>query len=146
MIFLFLTPAYRSIINPVNPITNTLPISGMSTNTKNIITWTIRYFLTISRDCKSGFLRINHRAKNITYHILKNSAGCMEGSQGIFNHHLAPFRDIHIPGIKTNIWNKRINTLKIVRNLLFFNAFNGKIYTITHAPIARTRLISCLKK
>ncbi|MEI8252503.1 MAG: hypothetical protein WCG25_01850 [bacterium] len=58
-------------------------------------------------------------ARNITYHNLKNSAGCILGSQGIFIHHLAQFKTIQTHGINTASCSASI-TIAIIFTFLLF--------------------------
>jgi len=74
---------------------------------------------------KNSFLFIisrflsSHEDKNNTYHILKNSDGCILGNHGRLIHHLAQFNSTPNHGINTDICNN-IRTTHIITIILFF--------------------------
>jgi len=102
MIYLNLAQAYRHINKPVNHITNTVHISGIKTNRKNIIALITTKFMKNCLVFMTSYFLINQLDMKRTYHSLKNSAGCRVVTHGIDIHHLAQLKTTHIQGTNTN--------------------------------------------
>jgi hypothetical protein len=125
--FLNFSHAYRAITNPVSQSIRTVHKSGTSKNIKNKIAFSTTKAIKNSF-LSTKFLFLKSRlAKNITYHNLKNSAGCILGNQGIFIHHLAQFKTIPTHGINTASCSAMIAIAIIFTFLLFWKNFIGTL-------------------
>lgn len=116
-IYLTLAPAYRHIINPTNPITSTLPKSGISKKTINKSPLSRRKAVKNSSVFTFLFFLMSQLERKNTYPSLKNSAGCIVVRPPIFIHPLAPLNVAPIgSGKNTASCNKKI---PINHNIIF---------------------------
>jgi hypothetical protein len=89
-----------------NHNTSIVPRSGIIKNMKKKTHVTNKKAINHFILSNNFFFFNNHHAKNITKHILKNSAGCIVHNQLIYNHQVDQLNVIH-NGENTN--NKKIN-------------------------------------
>jgi len=116
--YLIFAPAYRHMISQTIAKIITVPRSGINKNIKK------KNALSIIKEMKNSLVftlsrfLINHAQRKRTYPNLKNSAGCILQSSGIFIHPLAPLSTIPT-GVNTNI----CNTIKMTAMMVMFLFF-----------------------
>ena len=98
--------------------------SGMSANIKNSRAFSTKNFFKIDPELRRCSFLMNHRDMKITYPILKNSTGWMDGSHGILSHPLA-HHNVVPRGVNTNNWKMSTITDTKMRNFSFLNILRG---------------------